>query len=392
MTKDTSKPQTIVLPAGRVIQLLARALLVGGGVTALYALQAQGMSRFLAVVGVALTVAGAATIVGALVGFVFGIPRALQGPDAGTATRGSGSEGTGKSSKTKEQFYGANTSLEQISDWLTKILVGVGLTQLTRFPTALQDYSSHVGTALGDLPGASVFIGAASLYFAINGFLLSYLWTRLRLGKEFSEADVVTREELREAQARNARALAMLEQQLQKGAQVPPEEELADAIGEADDLYRSHIYARAEAVRRASRGSKDPELVGRTIPIFRALIKCNPTKYHTCYGQLGLALFDSVPPKLDEAEDILNEAIRLRGEPWQKFGYMEYELVRARCRIKRTNALTEEQRKADPALRSAILRDLSVAPPWPFEQLETETKEEISHWLKANHAKLESAE
>ncbi len=30
--------------------------------------------------------------------------------------------------------YRSNTNLEQISDWLTKILVGVGLTQQTFFP------------------------------------------------------------------------------------------------------------------------------------------------------------------------------------------------------------------------------------------------------------------
>jgi hypothetical protein len=388
---DKSKDRSATIPADRVIQLLAWALLGGGGVTVLYALQAQGVGRVLAVLGVALTVAGAATIVGALVGFVFGIPRALQGTDGGAAApvTGQGSGGGAQGAKSREQAYRANTSLEQISDWLTKILVGVGLTQLTQLPAAIESYSSHLGAALGDLPGASVFIGAASLYFMVNGFLLSYLWTRLTLGKAFSEADVVTREELQEARDRNARALALVEQQLQKGAPVPPESELESAIAAADDLYRSHIYERAKTVRSENRGGKDPELVARTIPIFRALIKRSPEAFHQSYGQLGIALFDKVPPSLDECEENLSRAIRMRGEPWEQYGYGVYELVRARCRIKKAATLPESQRKADPALRSAILSDLRVARHWPFEQLEPQTKEEILQWLKANHLKLD---
>jgi len=34
--------------------------------------------------------------------------------------------------------YSGNTNLEQISDWLTKILVGVGLTQLREIPGQVQ--------------------------------------------------------------------------------------------------------------------------------------------------------------------------------------------------------------------------------------------------------------
>src|ERR1700730_13401118 len=50
------------------------------------------------------------------VGFLFGVPRVGSTP---ASTR-------------------INTNLEQISDWLTKILVGVGLTQLHKLPTALR--------------------------------------------------------------------------------------------------------------------------------------------------------------------------------------------------------------------------------------------------------------
>jgi hypothetical protein len=60
--------------------------------------------------GVAIAIASAAT--GYLLGFLFGISRSLQGGD---------------SSESNSQSFPGNTNLEQISDWLTKILVGVGL-------------------------------------------------------------------------------------------------------------------------------------------------------------------------------------------------------------------------------------------------------------------------
>lgn len=391
MAEDKAEDLSSAIPAGRVIQLLAWALLAGCGVIALYSLQAESIGRFFAVFGVALAVAGAASISGALVGFVFGIPRALQGTDGGVAVAAK-NESPGISAtkdKSREQSYRANTSLEQISDWLTKILVGVGLTQLTQFPGAIERYSSYVGSAFGGIPGAPVFIGAASLYFVVCGFLLSYLWTRLTLSKAFSQADVVTREELQEARDRNARALSLVEQQLQKGTAAPSEADLMHAVAEADDLYRSHIYERAKSVRSENRGGKDPELVERTIPIFRALIKRSPDAFHQNYGQLGLALFDKSPPDLDGCENNLSRAIAMRREPWEKYGYGVYELVRARCRIRKAAPLSESQRKADPALRNAIMSDLRVARHWPFEQLEPETRDEIQNWLKVNHVKFD---
>src|SRR6185503_13654313 len=58
-------------------------------------------------------VALAPAAVGALLGFVFGIPKTLQS-NAPPAADG-------------KAAYQVNTNLEQISDWLTKMLVGVGL-------------------------------------------------------------------------------------------------------------------------------------------------------------------------------------------------------------------------------------------------------------------------
>ncbi len=71
--------------------------------------------RATAMFGTALLVAATAMASGALLGFLFGIPRSLQ------ADRDATREDSAPLSQ--------NTNLEQISDWLTKILVGVGLVQ-----------------------------------------------------------------------------------------------------------------------------------------------------------------------------------------------------------------------------------------------------------------------
>ena len=387
MGDETTQDLSKMIPTYRVIGILVWALVAGCGVIALYSLQAQSSSRFFAVLGVALAVAGAAAITGALVGFVFGIPRALQATDGGAAaaTKNESAGTSANKEKNREQSYRANTSLEQISDWLTKILVGVGLTQLTQLPGALESYSSHIGTAFSGVPGASIFIGAASLYFVVCGFLASYLWTRLVLGKEFSRADVVTREELEQARESNSLALTLAARQLEKGAQAPAEDDLTRAIAEADDLYRAHIYERAKTVRSEGHDKKDAALVERTIPIFRALIKRSPEAFHQNYGQLGLALLDKAPPDLEGCEVNLTRAIALRGEPWEIYGFGGYELVRARCRMQKAATAPDGERQIDPALRDAILSDLRVAAKWPFQRLEPETKEQIAHWVKAHH-------
>ena len=72
------------------------------------------------VLGTGLVVAAAAAFTGALFGFIFGVPRVL----ASDRPQGRSSSLYGGSAPIV-----ANTNLEQISDWLTKILVGVGLTQ-----------------------------------------------------------------------------------------------------------------------------------------------------------------------------------------------------------------------------------------------------------------------
>jgi hypothetical protein len=98
---------------------------------------------YFSALGVGILSGGAALMVGALLGFLFGVPRTLQGerpPDV--------LEEPGEGGRPAE--YRVNTNLEQISDWLTKILVGVGLVQLGSIIDAFGDLADSVGPAMGE--------------------------------------------------------------------------------------------------------------------------------------------------------------------------------------------------------------------------------------------------
>lgn len=146
------------------------------------------------ILAVCLLSAGAALAMGLLVGFVFGVPKVAQTstPLPKTTTPPESDKvGDDKKPQTtdddaKPQGYSANTNLEQISDWLTKIIVGVGLVQLTTLPGKLQHLATYFATAFGDQIVPSSVVMAVLGYFGIFGFLLGYLWARIYLMKEFS--------------------------------------------------------------------------------------------------------------------------------------------------------------------------------------------------------------
>ncbi|HMK27892.1 MAG TPA: pYEATS domain-containing protein [Chitinophagaceae bacterium] len=118
--------------------------------------------------GTALLISGACFSAGALMGFLFAIPKLLQNtnllPDQ---------------IKNDQTVILHNDNLVQISDWLTKIIVGVGLTQLNDIPDFLKRIGDRLGKSFGDgAAGSNIAIGCI-LYFVVIGFLSSYIWTRL---------------------------------------------------------------------------------------------------------------------------------------------------------------------------------------------------------------------
>lgn len=137
----------------------------------------------------ALLLSGAMLLIGIFLGFLFGIPRAVQSDAPATVDPATGQAVRG---------FQANTNLEQISDWLTKILVGVGLTQLTTIPTHISTFGSTFKGAVGGW-APEPFTISIGLFFSIVGFMIGYLWTRLDLERELVDAAREAAEAARQA-------------------------------------------------------------------------------------------------------------------------------------------------------------------------------------------------
>ena len=145
LAKDSrEKPQS-----EQAIRLIAACIVIGFFGSILYASQALSLAQVVSVIGVAVVIAGAALLTGSLLGFLFGIPRTLQQETTVAASQNQ-SKDIAKQDSPQGISYQVNTNLEQISDWLTKILVGVGLTQISALPEALQNYATYTSAGLGN--------------------------------------------------------------------------------------------------------------------------------------------------------------------------------------------------------------------------------------------------
>jgi tetratricopeptide (TPR) repeat protein len=161
-----------------------------------FALQFE-LRQIALIISVGFMAAGAALLLGALLGFLFGIPRTLQ-------TSKEISEGAVDRVAPTKPFdnlpqYQPNTNLEQISDWLTKILIGIGLANLSQIGGGLIEIGNLIKPGLGNQDTSLSFAVGLLLYYLVTGFILGYLWTRLSLAGTFRLADIYSsRREKRE--------------------------------------------------------------------------------------------------------------------------------------------------------------------------------------------------
>jgi hypothetical protein len=93
--------------------------------------------------------AGAAIVSGGLLGFLFGVPHTREGEAPQTKTGGRDDAVVQTETTDTSITYVPNTSLEQISDWLTKMLVGVGLIEIKAIPDKLKGVASYIAKGLG---------------------------------------------------------------------------------------------------------------------------------------------------------------------------------------------------------------------------------------------------
>jgi len=135
--------------------------ILGIGIILIYVSQVPSGVRWSAF-GTAVLIGGSSWFAGGFVGFLFGIPRTVQG----------------SASPERVTRYLGNTNLEQVSDWLTKIIVGVGLVQIGHIVPALDKLAESMKTPLGGLPSSGAFGLGLAITYALLGFFYFYFWSR----------------------------------------------------------------------------------------------------------------------------------------------------------------------------------------------------------------------
>jgi uncharacterized membrane protein/uncharacterized protein YneF (UPF0154 family) len=107
--------------------------------------------------------------IGALIGFLFAVPRVNPAARINSALV-------------------TNTNIEQVSDWLTKILVGVGLINFKEIGDFLDRQSGELATSLSADAAAvgKPFALSLIVYFFVVGLIEGYLLTRLFLSRQLA--------------------------------------------------------------------------------------------------------------------------------------------------------------------------------------------------------------
>ena len=178
--------------------------------------------------------------VGSLLGFIFAVPRVIAKEGAEVAQSG------------EAKLLSTNTNLERISDWLTTMLVGVGLSQLTNLNGVLLQFRGFLAESatvyiVNGVPSAGVLpaVGPFILILgAASGFLFMYLLTRLGLVGFFRDS-----EEMLGGVALAALQVAV--SQAQSDQQAPPSEE--EASSAVSGAVAPEVQAATATFARASR-------------------------------------------------------------------------------------------------------------------------------------------
>jgi hypothetical protein len=128
------------------------------------------------------TIALGAFLAGGVMGFLFALPRSVTVAIPGD--RGAPSK------ELRDLTVRPNTNLEEVSDWIVKIIVGLTLTQLGKIPSASAHLFVLLGRSLGGSPQDTTFIGALVIFTSLAGFVFGWLGTRMFIGRWMAASDM----------------------------------------------------------------------------------------------------------------------------------------------------------------------------------------------------------
>ena len=385
---------------------------------------------FWALLATLLALALACLATGGLLGFLFSIPRTASTPppqpEPQAEPQGGEAAGNGQPAARRSNpvaSHNVNTNLEEISDWLTKIVVGVTLVQLTEIIGFIDQITANIQAGFpnaceanqtGCIIGLGTFSAAVIILFFAIGLLFGYLWTRLMVQGAIKDADLSLVgklkdevEEKREALDRqkhkadsDASAISLSTKILTAppDAELPSQEAINEALVDASKDIRSIIFYRARIQRSENKSPPDTSKMERTIPIFCALInadvKLHSGKpiYHQNFAQLAYALKDRLPKSgsdknpddYQQAIGFLDKAILIRpDDEAKKWPLYEYNL--ALCQIRLDQSFNAGQANPDAEAVKVVVDNLKAAcaAPWIKDHVVPEDQL-VGAWLETN--------
>ncbi|MCW3070524.1 MAG: hypothetical protein JWO44_414 [Bacteroidetes bacterium] len=354
----------------------------------IYGFRFDGTHLIIKVITTSLFLGFAYLMIGGVLGFLFGIPKTLQ-----------------KESKAGDDqqstSFNANTNLEQISDWLTKIIVGVGLTQLYTIPHKIYRLGEIFAPYLGGEPPATdakIFGIVLFLFFVPVGFIYGYIYTRMYLPNMLADADRMLREvgEIYDAKSMGAyKALNKLDILFNPSINETSLDtrNLIELIKNSPPLAKNMIFEKTRDFRRKCKENGHLKDMMRTIPVFQALIDDeNQENLYQQQAQLAY-IYKDIRPILKTEEDKkqnLMKAIKLFGEAIvnrKVDGFFIYEYNRAYCNILLDDNYRENKATSDASLKNAITADLRlIKAKTGLQTMEQNTGEArvINKWIALN--------
>jgi hypothetical protein len=268
-------------------------------------------------VGYSILFAGFAFISGVMLGYLFGLR------PSGTTTNSDG----------KSSSAVPSSNLEEIADWLTKLILGAGLVTLTKLPDPIFRFASFMAKGVDPMPpakpppveGNPAIVLAILGFFSTCGLLYGYLWTRYEVALTSDAMGVDT----------SALALVLRWFSAPNKPDDRTRAEMMNAIQGASSAAHMRILQQTEQYRKSS----SQDVNDRSLAVLQALVEADPQEvYHRNRSEYAFALMGKTRDPMDPENDwnraliLLNDAIRIRDRLGEK-GRHDYELARAVCQI-----------------------------------------------------------
>jgi len=355
-TKPPQSTNWIEIAVGARKMILYFAALGGFGVVLFSAGTAAGQKavafwpKFAQMTGMGLLMGLASFAVGGLLGFLFVLPRAQKKDaqlSAGENQVPSGADKPGNHAN--DGTYLPNANLEEISDWLTKIIVGLGLIELKDIPAKLKALSEFFAQTCGSDFCGGLFLTICA-FFMVMGFIFSYLLSRIYLALAFGYQSKFVEFVLGLSQTRtlsSVKAMTLtnearvaINQNSQNQGELDKAASMLDEALESDPRYVIAYVEKARVLKRKAMllaaGQERETLLKSALAAAQKARQLGPREYPSIYNMacykalLGYPLAE-VLQDLKDAIDLNPQLKEAAKKGFRSHYYCEFQRVQTAC-------------------------------------------------------------